>query len=256
MIELEVTKTTCEHGASIFTAAPSEICLGGMDASGVDTLHVTVPDDWGDCVVRCTFIPHRRRPVAVLLDAAGCVQITRAITDRADRGVLVIDAAKDGYAAYTGDISWTAYRHSAAGGAAPADVQDVYAQMAVLVDDIKSAVGRVVRFDVSVPDNGDDPAVTCTATYAELHAMLTAGEPFVALCTMIPKPVTDDIGDGYEYHILNRYQYVFGGRTMWGSEDGQDLISFGFLSGSQSSIDAFSITVTPDNTCKYQIRLS
>ena len=255
MIELEVTKTTCEHGATIFTAAPAEICLGGMDASGVDTLHVTVPDDWGDCVVRCTFIPHRRRPVAVLLDAAGCVQITRAITDRADRGVLVIDAAKDGYAAYTGDISWTAYRHSAAGGAAPADVQDVYAQMAVLVDDIKSTVGRVVRFDVSVPDNGDNPAVTCTATYAELHAMLTAGDPFVALCT-ISEPVTDDIGDGYKCYTLNHYQYVFGGRTMWGSEEGQDFISFGFLSGSQSNIDAFSITVTPDNTCKYQIRLS
>lgn len=256
MIGLEVTKTTCEHGATIFTAAPAEICLGGMDASGVDTLHVTVPDDWGDCVVRCTFIPHRRRPVAVLLDAAGCVQITRAITDRADRGVLVIDAAKDGYAAYTADISWTAYRHSAAGGAAPADVQDVYAQMAALMDDIRSTVGKVVRFDVSPSTDGDDPVVTCTVTYVELRTMLEAGEPFVALCTMIPEPVTDDVGDGYECYTLNHYQYVFGGRTMWGSEEGQDFISFGFLSGSQSSIYAFSITVAPDNTCKFQARAS
>lgn len=256
MIELEVTKTTCEHGATIFTVAPSDICLGGMDASGVDTLHVTVPDDWGDCVVRCTFIPRRRRPVAVLLDDNGCVQITRAVTDRADRGVLVIDAAKDGYAAYTADIPWTAYRHSAAGGAVPADVPDVYAQMATLVDDIKSTVGKVVRFDVSPATDGDDPTVTCTTTYAELHAMLTAGEPFVALCTMIPEPATDDVGDGYECRILNRYQYVFGGRTMWGSEEGQDFISFGFINAMDSYREAFSIVVTPDNTCKVQVHAS
>ena len=58
MIEIKVEKSTCEHGASIFTASPEEICIGGINAAGVDKIHVTVPEEWAGCTVRITFNPH------------------------------------------------------------------------------------------------------------------------------------------------------------------------------------------------------
>lgn len=137
MIELEVTKTTCEHGASIFTAAPSEICLGGMDASGVDILHVTVPDDWKNCVVRATFIPSMKKAVAKLLDDNGNVLITSDVTGRAAKGVLVIDAVRDDYAAYSNDILWTTYAHSQTGGKVSSNFKSEYEQIAELVEEVR-----------------------------------------------------------------------------------------------------------------------
>lgn len=43
MIEIKIEKSTCDHGATIYTATPAEICLGGLDASQVDEIHVTPP---------------------------------------------------------------------------------------------------------------------------------------------------------------------------------------------------------------------
>ena len=137
MIEITIEKTICEHGASIFTAIPGEICLGGMDASGVDILHVTVPDDWKDCVVRAPFIPSMKKAVAKLLDDNGNVLITSDVTGRAAKGVLIIDAVRDGYAAYSNDILWTTYAHSQAGGKVSSNFKSEYEQMAELVEEVR-----------------------------------------------------------------------------------------------------------------------
>ena len=140
MIRLTVTKTICDHGASIFTASPSEICLGGMDASGVDVLHVDVPEDWKDCVIRATFIPSLKKSVAKLLDDNGNVWITSDITGRAAKGVIIIDAVRDGYAAYTQDVLWTTYTHGVVGSGKTTDAKTEYEQMVDIMQEIKAGI--------------------------------------------------------------------------------------------------------------------
>lgn len=137
MIQISVTKTICEHGASIFSSSPNVVCLGGMDASGVDKIHVDVPDDWKDCVVRITFISKKNSSIAKILDENGEAVVTSDITSRASNGILVIDAVKEGYAAYTDDVTWTTYTHSQAGGKVSSNFKSEYEQMAELVEEVR-----------------------------------------------------------------------------------------------------------------------
>ena len=54
MIELTVRKTS--DSPSVFSLSPSNIGLGGKQASGVDFLRVGVPPDWQGKTVRITFV--------------------------------------------------------------------------------------------------------------------------------------------------------------------------------------------------------
>ena len=152
MIQISVTKTTCEHGASIFSSNPNVICLGGMDASGVDKIHVDIPDDWKDCVVRITFISKKNSSIAKILDEEGNAVITSDITSRASNGILVIDAVKEGYAAYTDDVTWTTYAHSVAGGAVSPDVipKTEYEQMVAIANELRAGIPEDELLDVLV----------------------------------------------------------------------------------------------------------
>ena len=80
MIEIKIEKSTCDHGATIYTATPAEICLGGLDASRVDDIHVTPPEDWAGCTIRLTVRPNCAPRIARILDDSGILQVTSDMT--------------------------------------------------------------------------------------------------------------------------------------------------------------------------------
>ncbi len=142
MIEIKIEKSTCDHGATIFTATPAEISLGGLDASQVDEIHVTPTEDWAGCTIRLTIVPHFAPRIARILDDSGIVKVTSDMTIKKS-GVIVIDAQNaDGYAAYSTDIRYTAYDHQRAGTASGQPSPSEYQQMiAMAAEGIKSVNG-------------------------------------------------------------------------------------------------------------------
>lgn len=155
MIHITIEKSTCEHGATVFTAHPAEICIGAMDANGVDRLHVDMPADWADCVVRVTFRSKDRPPVCYVLDADGNADITNAITG-GGCGRLVVDAEKANYAAYSTDVSWVTYGHSKSGSAVTLTAAKTeYERMVELVQSIRNDVSSGA-LDGYTPVRGTD----------------------------------------------------------------------------------------------------
>ena len=139
MIEIKVEKIIGEDGESIFKANPNKISIGGMLASYVDKIHITIPDEWKGCAVRITFVPRYAVPVARLIDENGYLDITKDMTIRS-RGSIVIDAQNVDYAAYSTDIEYTAYDHQRAGTASGKPSPNEYEQM---INIAKSAVKSV-----------------------------------------------------------------------------------------------------------------
>lgn len=139
MIEIKVEKIIGEDGESIFKANPNKISIGGMLASYVDKIHITIPDEWKGCAVRITFVPRYAVPVARLIDENGYLDITKDLTIRS-RGSIVIDAQNGDYAAYSTDIEYTAYDHQRAGTASGKPSPNEYEQM---INIAKSAVKSV-----------------------------------------------------------------------------------------------------------------
>lgn len=135
MIELTVTQVFLPDGATRYRLAPECAAFGACGASGVDTLHFTLPASWAGLTVRVTFHPGAGAsgtapaPVAAVLDAAATVPLTAAIT--AADGALVLDAVgQNGYAAYSAGCRYRVYAHPAAGGGSTALTPSEYQQFA------------------------------------------------------------------------------------------------------------------------------
>ena len=143
MIEIKVEKIIGEDGESIFKANPNKISIGGMLASYVDKIHITIPDEWKGCAVRITFVPRYAVPVARLIDENGYLDITKDMTIRS-RGSIVIDAQNGDYAAYSTDIEYTAYDHQRAGTASGKPSPNEYEQMISIAKSAVKSVNNVL----------------------------------------------------------------------------------------------------------------
>lgn len=156
MIELTVSKTS--DSPSVFTLSPSNIELGGKQASGVDFLRVNVPPDWQGKAVRITFVhAANNQKVAVILPETGIVKLTSDITSYS--GDIVIDAAgTDNYAAYSTGSHYAVYSHPDAGSNEQVITPDEYHQFIGEVkdysDSAQASADKVTEYTTVFQNSG------------------------------------------------------------------------------------------------------
>ncbi|UZT82154.1 hypothetical protein [Caproicibacterium sp. BJN0003] len=116
MIELTVTKTS--ENPSVFTLSPSSIEIGGKDSSLIDSLHISIPDEWQGKVIRATFNQstlYGGNTIPKILNADGIIELKNDVT--LCSGDLVIDAVGvDGSVSPSTGCKYTVYSHPKFGG--------------------------------------------------------------------------------------------------------------------------------------------
>lgn len=153
MIELHIEKSINESGATVFTLCPDHIEIGGRCANGVDSIHLAIPDEWSGCVIRMTITPFNRIPIVKLVPTDGPTLVTADFTSPNLHGTIVVDAAKDGYAAYTNDIQYTVYPHSPTGGAPKECPPSQWEQITGLYEDAKKTADEALEIAENIDAN-------------------------------------------------------------------------------------------------------
>lgn len=128
MIELAVIKTS--ENPFVFTASPAAISLGAKGANLIDSLHITVPEEWQGKIIKVTFNQNVFRgggKITATLGESMTVPLSADIT--ACSGDLVIDAqGTDDTQAYSAGCRYTVYDHPDAGGIEQSIVPNDYSQ--------------------------------------------------------------------------------------------------------------------------------
>ncbi len=142
MINLSVTSIQQEGCPTIYQCSPSQLLLGYQNSSGMETLQISLPQEWSGMNAVITWIPQTGSPLAQAIPADGAIAVTSALT--AASGTFEVSAcgvSDTVRSIYSAGGKYQVFPHPPTEGQAPTVPLNLYEQFIAKMDGIRGPAG-------------------------------------------------------------------------------------------------------------------